>query len=531
MSLASKIKMSFVIIIIFPVAMILMFMFALGKHKVGEIENSYDINIEDFREVFDSTSLLDSITESTRAKIISKINEPNFEPTDKEILEQLNKDSKLALSKIIVYYNDNFIYSGLEERKSNVIIDMLPKYDSISDVSVMTYYVGDKTKYLVKPIPFTYQDGEFGTIYIVAETGHSIQEVKSMVIQFAFICIILITLTGTCLTLWLYKSVLAPINKLKDAAKSITQENLEFSMSYPIEDEFIQLYDTFEEMRVHLKESIEKNINNDIESKELISNISHDLKTPITAIKGYVEGIMDGVADTPEKMDRYIKTIYNKANDMDRLIGELTVYSKIDTNKIPYHFIKLNVAEYFDDCIEEISTELENKNFKLTYLNYTDKSTEVIADPEQIKRVVNNIISNSLKYNDKEQGIINIRIKDQKDYVHFEIEDNGKGVSPNDLPYIFERFYRTDSSRNSKKGGSGIGLSIVKKIIEAHGGTIWAFSTLETGAAIHFLLKKVGFNTTIEELKQPAISNEKIDKKILKYGDRKGFIGGKDNGK
>lgn len=531
MSLASKIKMSFVIIIVFPVAIILMFMLALGKHKISEIENSYDINIEDAREVFDSTSLLDSITESTREKIASKINEPNFEPTDKEILERLNKDSKQGLAKIIVYYNDTFVYSGLDEDKSNTIIEMLPRYDSVSDVSVMTYYVGDKTKYLVKPIPFTYQNGEFGTIYIVAETGHSIQEVRTMVIQFIISCVVLITLTGACLTLWLYKSVLSPINKLIDAARNITQENLEFSMSYPIEEEFIQLYDTFEEMRVHLKESIEKNINNDIESKELISNISHDLKTPITAIKGYVEGIMDGVADTPEKIDRYIKTIYNKANDMDRLIGELTDYSKIDTNKIPYHFIKLNVAEYFDDCIEEISTELENKNFKLAYLNYTDKSTEVIADPEQIKRVINNIISNSLKYNDKENGIINIRIKDQKDYVHFEIEDNGKGVSPDDLPYIFERFYRTDSSRNSKKGGSGIGLSIVKKIIEAHGGTIWAFSTLETGAAIHFLLKKVGINTTMEEIKRPAISNEKIDKKILKYADRKGFIGGRDNGK
>ncbi len=199
---------------------------------------------------------------------------------------------------------------------------------------------------------------------------------------------------------------------------------------------------------------------------------------------------MDGVADTPEKMDKYIKTIYNKANDMDRLIGELTVYSRIDTNSIPYHFVKLNVWDYFDDCIEELSTELDSKGFKLNYFNYTDKNAEVVADPEQLKRVINNIISNSLKYNDKEEGIINIRIKDQKDFIHFEIEDNGKGVSSEELPYIFERFYRTDASRNSKRGGSGIGLSIVKKIIEAHGGTIWAFSTQGTGLSIHFILKK-----------------------------------------
>ena len=93
-----------------------------------------------------------------------------------------------------------------------------------------------------------------------------------------------------------------------------------------------------------------RNLLNDKENKELISNISHDLKTPVTAIKGYAEGIMDGVADTPEKMDKYIRTIYNKATEMDRLINELTLYSKIDTNRIPYNFSTIPVSAYFDDC-------------------------------------------------------------------------------------------------------------------------------------------------------------------------------------
>ena len=137
-------------------------------------------------------------------------------------------------------------------------------------------------------------------------------------------------------------------------------------------------------------------------TKELISNISHDLKTPITAIKGYVEGIMDGVADTPEKMDKYIRTIYTKANEMDRLINELTFYSKIDTNRIPYTFSKINIRDYFDDCIEDISLELESENVELEYQNCLEREVAVIADAEQIKRVINNIISNSLKYMNKE---------------------------------------------------------------------------------------------------------------------------------
>lgn len=243
-------------------------------------------------------------------------------------------------------------------------------------------------------------------------------------------------------------------------------------------------------MRLRLKETTEEQLQQEKQNKELISNISHDLKTPITAIKGYMEGIMDGVADTPEKMDKYIKTVYNKANDMDRLINELTIYSGIDNNRIPYHFHRINVAEYFGDCVEEVGLELDSRNIKLNYSNLVDPDTQIIADPEQLKRVINNIISNSVKYIDKEQGIIDIRILDEVDSIRVEIEDNGKGIAAKDLPKIFERFYRTDASRNSTKGGSGIGLSIVKKIIEDHGGYIWATSKEDEGTCMHFVLRK-----------------------------------------
>ena len=243
-------------------------------------------------------------------------------------------------------------------------------------------------------------------------------------------------------------------------------------------------------MRIRLKESAEQKIQYDNENKELISNISHDLKTPITAIKGYVEGILDGVASSPEKLEKYIRTIYNKANDMDRLIDELTFYSKIDTNKIPYTFNKINVNSYFRDCAEEVGLDMESRGIELGYFNYVNEDVEVIADAEQMKRVINNIISNSVKYLDKPKGIINIRIKDVGDFIQVEIEDNGRGIATKDLPYIFDRFYRTDSSRNSSKGGSGIGLSIVKKIIEDHGGRIWATSKEGIGTEMHFVLRK-----------------------------------------
>ena len=250
------------------------------------------------------------------------------------------------------------------------------------------------------------------------------------------------------------------------------------------------LYRNYEDMRLRLKESTEENLQHEKQNRELISNISHDLKTPITAIKGYVEGILDGVADTPEKMDKYLKIIYNKANDMQKLINELTLYSNVENNRIPYNFHRINVAEYFDDCVEEVGLDLENKNIELNYSNLVEPDTMVIADPEQMKKVINNIISNSVKYMDKPHGKIDIRILDEVDSIRVEIEDNGKGIAQKDLGKIFERFYRTDASRNSAQGGSGIGLSIVRKIIEDHGGYIWATSKEGEGTCMHFVMRK-----------------------------------------
>lgn len=305
-----------------------------------------------------------------------------------------------------------------------------------------------------------------------------------------FVVVTVLVFTSLLVGTWIYRSIASPLVKLKNATKNIKEGNLDFELEVEGDDEFAELCQDFEEMRKRLKANAEEKIVLDRENKELISNISHDLKTPITAVKGYVEGIMDGVADTPEKMDRYIRTIYNKTNEMDHLINELTFYSKIDTNRIPYTFSKIRVTDYFNDCAEELQLELEVKGVDLVYANYVDDSVLVIADGEQIRRVIHNIVTNSTKYMNKEHGIIQLRVKDVGDFIQVEIEDNGKGIAAKDLPNIFDRFYRTDFSRNSSKGGSGIGLSIVKKIMEDHGGKVWATSKEGIGTIMYFVLRK-----------------------------------------
>ncbi|MEE1250327.1 MAG: HAMP domain-containing sensor histidine kinase, partial [Lachnospiraceae bacterium] len=336
--------------------------------------------------------------------------------------------------------------------------------------------------------------GMFQIKSIEARYGVSMEvmvpQIRRLIADVFVAVLLILVVTGVSLSLWIYSGIMTPLEKLAKAAKNIRDGNLDFTLESEGAQEIRELCEIFEEMRQRLKASAEEKLVFDKENKELISNISHDLKTPITAVKGYCEGIMDGVADTPEKQEKYVRTIYNKAIEMDRLINELTFYSKIDTNRIPYTFSKINVKGYFDDAAEEIGLELDAKNVDFAYHNYVDDDVLIIADVEQIKRVINNIVGNSVKYMNKPRGMINMRVRDVGDFIQVELEDNGKGIAAKDLPLIFDRFYRTDASRNSSKGGSGIGLSIVKKIMEDHGGKVWATSKENVGTVMYFVLRK-----------------------------------------
>lgn len=426
------------------------------------------------------------VTEELLNKVKDQIAQDSSRLEDKEYLSEISAALNSRISYIIVRKADGLYYTG-NERAAERIFEMLPEYGNAVPDSETGYYYNDRRK-LVKQVDFQFTDGSEGSFFIVTSVNSLISRNALTKMIYAFILVL--CLTSILLTHWIQKGIFTPINQLNTAMQNIAEGNLEYMLPTEEKGEIGELYRNYEDMRLRLKESTDEKFEHEQKNKELISNISHDLKTPITSIKGYVEGIMDGVADTPEKMNKYIKTIYDKANDMDRLINELTTYSGIDNNRIPYTFRRINVADYFGDCVEEVGLDLESKNIQLNYEALIEPSTQIIADPEQLKRVINNIISNSVKYMNKEKGVIDIRILDELDAIRVEIEDNGMGVAAKDLPNIFERFYRTDASRNSSKGGSGIGLSIVKKIIEDHGGYIWATSKEDEGTCMHFVIRK-----------------------------------------
>lgn len=490
MKIRTRLAIAFLTITVVPISLILMAIMTLNNYQGKMFSETYGLDEQVDLTSGASIRVFSHMTEKIQLEIDRELSKDADQFLDDAFLTKLN-DSLLKNHSSLILMKDYEIFFVGNETAIEELQTGFPNIEDLGVTASWGNYLDSDTEHLIKRRDCEFSDGSVGTILLVTNVVEVVPEVKSMVLEMFIASIVILIVTAAIMVTWVYRSIWRPLSQLQEATKKIRDGNLDFTLEVEEDDEIGQLCQNFEEMRLRLKETTEEKIQYDKESKELISNISHDLKTPITAIKGYAEGIMDGVASSPEKMERYIRTIYNKANDMDRLINELTFYSKIDTNKIPYAFAKINVAEYFGDCIDEVGLDLEARGVELGYFNYVDEDVLVIADAEQLKRVINNIISNSLKYMDKKKGIINIRILDVGDFVQVEIEDNGKGIGQKELPYIFDRFYRTDSSRNSSQGGSGIGLSIVRKIIEDHGGKIWATSKLGIGTEIHFVLRKI----------------------------------------
>ena len=445
MKFKTRLVVAFFTIILIPLVLSSALVCMVGKYQLSSIEKNYGIKNTTVESLASSVTVLTRLTEQPYRELEALIRENPEEMEDAAQLESLNGELQDKKSYLLVRKNDTIAYIGTEASKAEKVISQLPEYGAAETTSENGMYLGGKAQVLLKQIDFQYSDGSEGSAFIVTNVGSLIPEVKSLFVEI-IVCIFLVLVFTACvLIIWIYRSVMGPVGKMREATKSIKEGNLDFELPVETDDELGQLCGDLEDMRKRLKNTAEEKLKFDKE---------------------------------------------NKASEMDVLINELTLYSKIDTNRIPYNFTILSVNDYFNDCSEDLSLDLEAKNVEFGYFNYVEPKVKVIADPEQIKRVVHNIVNNSVKYMDKDKPKINLRVKDVGDFVQIEIEDNGKGIASKDLPNVFERFYRTDASRNSSKGGSGIGLSIVKKIIEEHGGKIWATSREHTGTTMYFVLRK-----------------------------------------
>lgn len=488
MNLRIKLVFAFMATIIIPISLIIFTGNLIIKQQLKSIEKSFDVSSGSLDVIQNPIRILNSVTSDVYNEIKTEALKSPENLVSEENIQKLNDYLCSKYSFLLVRKNGEIIFSGNESYKE-LLEHTLPAFGDYSVEIDGGFYLNGQTSFLLKKQDVYVNEDEY-SIFLVTNLNTLVPQIKGFVVEFCISLIAIILLTAIAITGWLYRFLIRPINKLRIATCKIKEGDLSYSLTSSSKDEIGLLCEDFEEMRLKLKELIETKLLYEQNSKELISNISHDLKTPITAIKGYTEGILDGVADTPEKQEKYLKTIYTKANDMAVLVDELSLFSKLDTDTIPYNFMRVNLHQYFTDCINELMLDLELRNIDIGYFNYANHDLTVTMDAEQMKRVINNIIGNSVKYMDKKRGIINIRIREKDDRVIIQVEDNGRGIKEKDQEKIFDRFYRADSSRNSSTGGSGLGLAIAKKIIEDHGGTIAVNSKEGMGTTIYLSLKK-----------------------------------------
>ncbi len=413
-------------------------------------------------------------------KLIKKASLDKEKLLDKDYLNSISNQLESDSNYIIVRKGNEYIYSdkGIENFK-------LPSDGSEKLKRWGTWF--NNHRYFIKQYDFYFRSGEKGSIFMLRE-GSSFAKNARIFFPIAFLSLILaLVLTNVTLSYFMSKRILNPIQKISVAAENIKQGNLNFTMRAEGRDELSQLINTFESMRAQLKESIRLREKYEQNRRELIANISHDLKTPITSILGYIEGIQEGIAGDPKKQKKYLDTINSKAIYMNHLIEELALLSRLDVNRESFQFENINISRFMNDYIDEIEDDLHESGIQLI-INDTVSDPFIDMDRNKIIRVLENIMTNSVKYLNNRNGEISIHLTDNEKVVDIAITDNGPGIPEEYLTSIFDRFYRLDASRSDR--GSGLGLAISKKIVEAHGGTIWAKNNPSGGLTIHFTLKK-----------------------------------------
>ena len=296
----------------------------------------------------------------------------------------------------------------------------------------------------------------------------------------------------------LSRQILTPLDQLRKAAADIRAGNLDTPVSIDGVDEFGSACRDFELMRQELRRVRLERERYEENRKELIAGISHDLSTPLTSIKGYAGGILDGIADTDEKKLHYIKQIQKSTDTLESLVDNLFLFSKLDLGRLPFHIEKVDLIAYFKDFTTEQSPLYKDRGLDLS-MDYTDKEPAfAFIDRTHFERVVRNILNNALKYNDKDRCEVMIQIKVQKNSVCVTFSDNGPGVSSGELTKLFNTFYRTDKARTDVTKGSGLGLAITAQIIKTLGGTVRAAQASQSGGLMIVITLPVAKGDTYE---------------------------------
>lgn len=437
-----------------------------------------EADINDFKRIFEVRSGIGEIKRAAQTFEFEQLLDKQYQQELSDRVKALGANAVILKNREVLYSTTKF--NKIDIEKSLMLSDNVPNLDTL-ELDGRTF-IFDRADYIL-------HSGEEGVLLLLAP----IRLKTGFYLFLGIFTISFFILSFLIMNFWVSyrfsRGIIIPISRLRDAAVKISEGDLSCGIAEEGEGEVRELCRTLELMRIKLKESVYLQQKYDENRKFLVSSISHDLKTPVTSIKGYIEGIIDGVANTPDKMEEYLETARSKAVLVNSMIDDLLLYSKLDLNQIPYHFEKTNLEQYFEDCVSDHRYEYEKANVQLSLINELKETVFVLIDRERLKRVIQNILDNAKKYMEKTDGQVHIILRETRTSAIIEIRDNGRGIPENDLPHIFERFYRADPSRKSADG-SGLGLAIAKQIVEGHDGKIWVTSTIGEETRMMISLKK-----------------------------------------
>ena len=288
---------------------------------------------------------------------------------------------------------------------------------------------------------------------------------------FFVVLVVLFLVISSMLSHGMIKRITKSLDILGDGVKQIQNNNFSYRVVHNTNDEFRSVCNAFNHMAEQLEASTNRRLKDEANRRELLAGISHDLRTPITTINGYLDGLESGVASTPEMREKYFATIKNNALNMKHIIEQLFLFSKLDMDEFPFSPHRVSVKHALSDMIEELADEYAMKGLVIE-IDDSFGNAFVNTDVLQLRRVLINILENSAKYRKEEIGRLKISASVDSDFIRLTFADDGPGVLPELLPNLFNAFFRSDPSRDTK--GSGLGLAISAKIIERSGGTIHA---------------------------------------------------------
>ena len=302
----------------------------------------------------------------------------------------------------------------------------------------------------------------------------------------ALVCAGVLIVVSLIFTGTLVQHIRKPLNVLESGAERIRNNVLTEDIAYTGDAEFEEICDTFNEMQEHILKEQEKNRKYEQARTEMIAGISHDLRTPLTAIRGTVKGLMDGVVTQPQQQEKFLRTAYRRTEEMEILLNQLFYVAKLETGNMPIHLEKLDLVSFIRSYVKGKMEFSVQQPVEIT-AEIGENEGIAMADAEQLSRIFDNLVENSIKYGEKDSLKIQISLSTTKEGFCICFADNGVGVPEDKLKYIFDEFYRGDESRN-KKEGNGLGLYIVKCLMEAMGGSVRAEN--KDGLTFYLELKK-----------------------------------------